>query len=190
MLTGDRFKWWQNGAPKGTSTIVSRLLDNEYWESLCPLYFPEGGYGIQKNLTVEKINEWTGGWTVHPITRLLESNGQFDPWRDATVSAVDRPGGPMASTPDHPVILMPEGVHCSDYYQRDWDSNAEVKRTVDEEIRIMRRWVRDFYEHGGEANGHPNEQTSGQTQNNGQTNGQTGGQLIGQIVGQIGDLRR
>ncbi|VUC25047.1 unnamed protein product [Clonostachys rosea] len=190
MLCNEPFKWWQNGAPEGTPTIVSRLLGNEYWESLCPLYFPEGGYGIQRKMTVERINAWTGGWAVQPAARLLESNGQFDPWRDATVSAVDRPGGPLASTPDHPVMVISGGVHCSDYYKRDWDNNPEVKRTVDEEIRIMRRWVRDFYERGGEANERPNEHMSGQTKNNGQANGQTIGQLFGQVLGQIGDLRR
>ncbi|CAM1508761.1 Fc.00g056090.m01.CDS01 [Cosmosporella sp. VM-42] len=145
LLCNEPLKYWQDGAPKHRPTIVSRLVNQEYWEAQCALFFPEGGYGIQKHRTVAHVNAYTGGWSVTNTTRLMYANGQFDPWRDATVSSVDRPGGPLRSTAELPVRIVPGGMHCSDYYKQNWDVNPEVKRIAYEEAENMKRWVDDFY---------------------------------------------
>lgn len=139
--------YWQNGAPANRPTIVSRLVNNKYWENQCKLFFPEGGYGIQKGKTVAQVNKYTGGWSVKNTKRLMYANGQFDPWRDATVSSVDRPGGPLRSTPNLPVRVIPGGMHCSDFYKQNWDVNPETKRIAYEEADNMKQWVNEFYKH-------------------------------------------
>uniref|UniRef100_A0A8H7TUJ2 Uncharacterized protein n=1 Tax=Bionectria ochroleuca TaxID=29856 RepID=A0A8H7TUJ2_BIOOC len=99
MLCNDPLKYWQTGAPKGQTTLVSRLVNVEYWESQCKSWFPEGGYGIEKGKTEADVNRYTGGWFAKNTTRLMDTNGQRDPWRDVTVSSIYRPGGPLESTP-------------------------------------------------------------------------------------------
>lgn len=125
---------------------MSRLVDNAYWESQCALFFPEGGYGIAEGLDEEDVNKWTGGWDLTNTTRLMYANGQYDPWLDATVSARRRPGGPLESTEELPVRVIPGGVHCSDFYGLNWDANAEVKAIADEEVENLKQWVAEFYE--------------------------------------------
>lgn len=140
------FGWWQVGAPEGQSTIVSRLVDVDYWESQCPLFFPEGGYGLAKNKTVDQLNARTGGWSVTNTTRLMHANGELDPWRDATLSSIYRPGGPVESTPELPIRVIPGGLHCSDFYKQNWDVNEEVKQIAYDEAAELKKWVQEFYE--------------------------------------------
>lgn len=144
-----RFGYWQDGAPKERPSIVSRLVTQAYWESQCALFFPEGGYGIAKGRTPEDVNAWTGGWSVTNTTRLMYANGQLDPWRDATVSSIFRPGGPLESTEELPVRVIPGGIHCSDLYGQNWDVNPEVKSIADAEVANMKKWVAEFYEEKG-----------------------------------------
>lgn len=151
ILTPHSFKWWQNGAPEDRPTIVSRLANVDYWEAQCALFFPEGGYGIDKNLTEAVVNKYTGGWNVTDTTRLMYANGQYDPWRDATVSSIFRPDGPLESSPELPVRVIPGGTHCSDYYSQNWEVNPEVKRIAYEEAANVKKWVDEFYEHKGHA---------------------------------------
>ncbi|KAK7209164.1 hypothetical protein V2G26_016342 [Clonostachys chloroleuca] len=146
MLCNDPLKYWQTGAPKGQPTLVSRLVNVEYWESQCKSWFPEGGYGIEKGKTEADVNRYTGGWFAKNTTRLMDTNGQRDPWRDVTVSSIYRPGGPLESTPEHPVRVVPGGVHCPDYYGQNWEANAEVKKIAYDEVENMREWVKEFYE--------------------------------------------
>ncbi|KAH7109986.1 serine-type peptidase-like protein [Dactylonectria macrodidyma] len=143
LLCNEPLMFWQDGAPKNRPTIVSRLANRHYWEKQCSLFFPDG-YGIQKGKTVEQINAYTGGWSVTNTTRLMYANGQFDPWRDATVSSVDRPDGPLRSTAELPVRVIPGGVHCSDYYKPNWDANENAKRIAYEQVENMKTWVAEF----------------------------------------------
>ncbi|KAF4126088.1 Serine carboxypeptidase S28 [Geosmithia morbida] len=145
LLCNEPFKFWQDGAPENRPSLVSRLVDVDYWEAQCALFFPEGGYGIAKGKTVEDVNSWTGGWSVENTTRLLYANGQFDPWRDATVSSKDRPGGPLESTPELPVFVLPGGTHCSDYYKKNWEVNVDARRIAYEETAIIKLWTDQFY---------------------------------------------
>lgn len=73
------------------------------------------------------------------------TNGGSDPWRDSTVSSDFRPGGPLQSTPELPVRVIPGGIHCSDLYGQNWAVNPELKALVDDEVANMREWVNEFY---------------------------------------------
>ena len=157
-LTICSFKYWQDGAPAGVPTLVSRLIDEAYWERQCALFFPpEDGftYGIGEGRDVDEVNEATGGWTrVDNTTRLLWVNGEFDPWRDATVSSVFRPGGPLESTTRAPVYVIPGGIHCSDLIAANGMVNAGVQKVINEEVAVIKGWVESFYserESGGKT---------------------------------------
>lgn len=111
MLCNEPFGYWQDGAPEGQSTLVSRYVNAEYWIRQCALYFPDGPngetYGIKKGRTEADVNAYTGGWFIDNSTRLQYTNGGFDPWREAGVSSSLRPGGELQSTKQVPVHWVP-----------------------------------------------------------------------------------
>lgn len=110
-----------------------------------------GGFGLQLGRSPADVNAATGGWSVPPdrTPRLLYANGQLDPWRPATVSASGRPGGPLNSSADVPVHLLPGGVHCSDIYAANWAVNPAAKAAADDQTAILARWVAEFYQEKG-----------------------------------------
>ncbi|KAK3935105.1 peptidase S28 [Diplogelasinospora grovesii] len=150
LLCNEPFEWWQDGAPKDRPTIVSRLVDVEYWRAQCPFFFP-GNYGIKEGESAVDVNKYTGGWSVTNTTRLMYANGGLDPWRDATVSSEFRPGGPLQSTPELPVRVIPGGIHCSDYYGQNWAVNPGLQQIVNDEVANMKQWVNEFYEEKGKT---------------------------------------
>jgi hypothetical protein len=149
MLCNEPFEWWQNGAPLTEKTLVSRHVNNDYWRKQCPLHFPEGGYGLESGKRAKDVNRWTGGWDVTNTTRAMHTNGQHDPWRDATLSSAFRPGGPVHSSKQLPVRLVKGGVHCSDMYGPNWDANEDVKRLALDAAAEMKGWVGEWYEEKG-----------------------------------------
>lgn len=154
LLCNEPFMYWQTGAPEGTPTLVSRLVDFDYMQGQCALYFPEDeGYTFGSNSRIgrspDDVNTYTGGWSVTNTTRLIWANGQFDPWRDATVSSDFRPGGPLVSTPDAPVNVIPGGIHCSDLIYSNALANAGVMAIVNDEIATIKSWVEEFYKSSG-----------------------------------------
>ncbi|KAI9927094.1 hypothetical protein MW887_003477 [Aspergillus wentii] len=149
FLCNEPFFWWQDGAPENVSTIVPRTVDAAYWQRQCSLFFPETNgykYGSAKNKTASTVNDWTDGWFLTKnTTRLIWTNGQYDPWRDSGVSSAFRPGGPLVSTPNEPVQIIPGGFHCSDLYIKDATANAGVKKVVDTEVAQIKAWVDEYY---------------------------------------------
>jgi hypothetical protein len=120
----------------------------EYNKRQCGLYFPtENGVkpAIFEGATTAKTNAQTKGWFFTDTERLIWTNGQFDPWRDSTVSSQFRPGGPLVSTEKVPVQVIPGGIHCSDLLADNGAANAGVQEVIDNEIRIIKGWVEDYY---------------------------------------------
>jgi len=151
FLCNQPFGYWQVGAPRGTPTIVSRLFNVDYVTRQCGLFFPPGPngetYGLAKGMTVDDVNAYTGGWFIDNTTRLIYINGEFDPWRDTTVSSLDRPGGPLVSTPDVPVLLIPDGVHCSDLASLKYTTGpayAGLRAVQEQELSQLQEWVSQF----------------------------------------------
>ncbi|KAL2192821.1 serine carboxypeptidase S28-domain-containing protein [Corynascus similis CBS 632.67] len=149
MLCNEPFEWWQTGAPLTKPTLVSRLVNADYWRKQCPLHFPNGGYALAEGKRAKDVNHWTGGWSVTNTTRAMHTNGQFDPWRDATLSSIYRPGGPVESTKELPVRLVKGGTHCSDLYAPNWAANEGVKKLAFEAAAEMAGWVGEWYEEKG-----------------------------------------
>ncbi|KAF2710411.1 serine-type peptidase-like protein [Pleomassaria siparia CBS 279.74] len=142
MLCNEPFGWWQTGAPAGQPSIVSRLVTAEYYEKTCGFYFPS----LQlQGKSVAKVNQYTGGWSNNQTTRLMQTNGELDTWKEVTVISDFRPGGPLRSTPEMPVRIVKGGVHCSDLYGNNWAVNEGVKAIADAEVAQMAGWVEDFY---------------------------------------------
>lgn len=140
ILCNEPLNYWQDGAPEGRPTIVSRLVTAEYWERQCALFFPptDGySYGQAEGLTVTDVNEWSQGWDITNTTRLTWTNGEFDPWRTASVSSGYRPGGALKSTAEAPVNITPQGVHCYDLILKNGVNNAGVQAVIDTEVAQM-----------------------------------------------------
>lgn len=70
---------------------------------------------------------------------------EFDPWRSASVSSEFRPGGLLQSTPQVPVYLLPNGIHCNDLNARNAQANADLKKAHQSMIQTMVKWVDEFY---------------------------------------------
>jgi hypothetical protein len=149
MTCNEPFAYWQDGAPLDTPTIVSRLVTAEYYQRQCGLYFPTvNGYtygSANRAVTPTSVNEVTQGWDLVNSTRLIWTNGEFDPWRSSGVSSAFRPGGPLPSTPQHPLQIIPGGFHCSDLILANAIFNAGVQTVVDNEVAQIVAWVDEFY---------------------------------------------
>ncbi|KAK4442205.1 peptidase S28 [Podospora aff. communis PSN243] len=159
LLCNEPFEWWQTASPSDTvSTLVSRLVTPQYWRAQCALWFPpeheedgnENGstytYSITQGKRASDVNAYTGGWLATNTTRVLHTNGELDPWREATLSARSRPGGPVTGKVDAGVSvrLVKGGMHCSDLYAQNWEANEGIKRVMEDEVEEMRRWVGEF----------------------------------------------
>ncbi|GJN73935.1 hypothetical protein Purlil1_7177 [Purpureocillium lilacinum] len=151
-LCNEPFEWWQTWAPEATTGLIPKLYDREYSRRQCALYFPPVGdhtYGLARGRTVEQVNAKTGGWDHVNTTRLMWVNGELDPWRPATVSAELRPGGPLASTDEAPVFLLPKAAHCNDAIVKNGEANPEVGKMMQQEVAYVKRWVDEFYKEKG-----------------------------------------
>ncbi|KAJ5235467.1 uncharacterized protein N7469_004635 [Penicillium citrinum] len=149
FLCNEPFSYWQDAAPSGVQTLVSRTVNAEYWQRQCPLFFPEVNghtYGSARGKTAAQVNSWTKGWDLTNTTRLIWTNGQFDPWRDSGVSSIYRPGGPLQSTSSAPINVIPGGFHCSDLLLRNGAANKGVQDIIDAEVAQIKTWVQEFYD--------------------------------------------
>ena len=149
MTCNEPFAYWQTGAPLGRASIVSRLVTAEYFQRQCDLFFPEVNgftYGsTNPEVNPQSVNARTKGWELTNTTRLIWANGEFDPWRTSGVSSQFRPGGPLPSTEQHPLNIIPGGFHCSDLLLENAKVNAGVQQVVDNEVAQIVSWVKEFY---------------------------------------------
>jgi hypothetical protein len=157
MTCNEPFGYWQDGAPQDRPSIVSRLSTQEYWERQCRLFFPpEDGvaYGLSAGRTFDALNDFTGGWNINGTQRLLFVNGQYDPWRDAGVSSAFRPSGPLQSTTELPVLVVPGGFHCTDLSSKNGAFNPGVQKTIDAGVKQIVDWVGEYYSGHGSGTLH------------------------------------
>lgn len=155
MLCNQPFSYWQDGAPAGTTTIVSRLVTASYWQRQCELFFPpvDGHtYGSSPSHVPQEstttTNLYTTGW-FEPLkatsnTRLLWVNGEHDPWRTSGVASQFRPGGPWQGSANAPALLIPDGFHCSDLRLYNAQANPGVQAVVNQAVAQMVKWVGEY----------------------------------------------
>lgn len=70
---------------------------------------------------------------------------ELDQWGTRGVSSKFRPGGPLKSTEEVPVFVIPGGHHCSDSFLSE-GVNPGVKAVQEAEIAYVKKWVAAFYE--------------------------------------------
>jgi len=90
------------------------------------------------------VNAYTQGWEFTNSTRLWWTNGQYDPWRDVTMSSDFRPDGKLHSTNAHPLKVIPGAYHCSDLITMNGVVNAGVQAVQDAEVAQIVKWVKQF----------------------------------------------
>ncbi|KAI0106598.1 peptidase S28 [Hypoxylon sp. NC0597] len=151
MQCNDPFFYYQTGAPANRPTISSRLVNTDYYQRQCELFFPREvyyTYGSALGRTADTINALTKGWNLPKYldksSRLLFVNGELDPWRSASVASEFRPRGPWVSTPDVPSIIIPGARHCNDL--RVWKAaDPDVKKAQEFILAQMKKWTDEFY---------------------------------------------
>jgi hypothetical protein len=149
MLCNEPFAYWQDGAPQNRPSIVSRLINANYWQRQCSLFFPPvNGFTYGSNISpdnnVHQVNKYTQGWRLEDTERLIWTNGEFDPWRTSGVSSEFRPGGPLESTEEHPLQVIPGGFHCSDLRLKNGEVNEGVQNVIDNEVKQIVEWVGEW----------------------------------------------
>jgi hypothetical protein len=87
-----------------------------------------------------------GGWNITNTSRLIYVNGEYDPWREISVSAKGRPGGPLQSTEQVPVEVVPGGGHVTDLSTKNGKVNAGVKEVQDRVLKQLVDWVKEWPE--------------------------------------------
>jgi hypothetical protein len=144
LLCNEPFGWYQVGPPvsDGTNIVSVQLQPEEYYRR-CNLSFPvTNGFetGSATGWTEDHLNQWTQGWDA-PYERVIFVNGQFDPWRSATVSSDYRPGGQVNST-EIPVFIVENGVHTPELFVD--TTNPYTWPVVQSSIAQMGAWLKEY----------------------------------------------
>ncbi|KAG0175495.1 hypothetical protein DFQ28_000083 [Apophysomyces sp. BC1034] len=111
--TCTEYAYWQVSPPKGHPSIVSRKLDQNYYQRMCPLFFGAGNVPAQPRW--KEINEEYGGWNVK-LTKAIFIDGEWDPWRTLSVQSPNAPDRSTWHEKDVHYVILPKSVHCWDVY--------------------------------------------------------------------------
>jgi hypothetical protein len=60
------------------------------------------------------------------------------------VSSEFRPGGPLESTEQLPILIVPGGFHVSDMVTENGKVNAGVQAVQDQEVKQLADWVSEW----------------------------------------------
>ncbi|KAJ3558317.1 hypothetical protein NM688_g1004 [Phlebia brevispora] len=125
--------FFQEGAPVGHPTLVTRLVQPPYDERQCAWMFP----GIDPVPRTDQTNALYQGWNGHS-TNLFFANGHRDPWREATVSA---DGHNEASTSTQPIAIS-DGFHCSDLITDNGAVDSTVLAVQQQGLAAISKWMK------------------------------------------------
>lgn len=129
--------FFQDGPPKGTSSIVTRLVQPEYDQRQCRLLFPEA-FKSTPTPDTRRINQLYQGWDVK-VNRLFFANGLRDPWRDATVSA----DGLQTASTHLQTIGVDDGFHCSNLFAKN-AVDPSVAAVQKQALIYMKKWLAEW----------------------------------------------
>ncbi|KAI5118441.1 hypothetical protein M0805_000575 [Coniferiporia weirii] len=130
--------FFQDGAPTGTPTVASRLIQPIYDERQCTYWFPEK-FSKPTAPSVDALNEAYGGWD-QTVDRLFFANGQRDPWRDATVSSDFHTRQSTSAQP----IAVGNGYHCSDLITSAGVVDSTILAVQQEALSYMKTWLKTW----------------------------------------------
>lgn len=153
LQCNDHIMGYTTGAPTGTvsTPLVSRFLTYDYFQRWCAIVHSPGHSGEPEHTAsghrnADALNRYTGGWSPTDARRIIYSAGEMDVWREMSVSARLRPGGPLQSNPELDVVvhLLKTGWHHSEMYTRNAELNDEVRHVRDQEVDQICSWVQQW----------------------------------------------
>ncbi|KAG8914931.1 hypothetical protein FRC00_009536 [Tulasnella sp. 408] len=140
----NEFGWWQVGDPGNRSSIVSSFLTEEWNLRQCNYMFrndDETPGNFRPDVSKTNLNHG-GGWNLEAYN-LFVVNGEFDPWRWASLSSKWAP--PFRNTRYQHAEIIKDGVHCWDWNLDQAKFNPDIKRVVDLGISMVKGWVEEWY---------------------------------------------
>ena len=84
-------------------------------------------------------------WQFTGKQRLIHINGEFDPWRSASVASEFRPGGPYKGTPKTPSTIIKGSRHCNDLSKKNGLYNSDIAASQKNTVETIGRWTKEFY---------------------------------------------
>ncbi|KAI0029920.1 peptidase S28 [Vararia minispora EC-137] len=128
--------WFQDTAPDGHPTLVSRLLHPSNQElRQCQLMFPEAFPSAPPLAPIRTTNTRYSGWDLD-VQNIFFANGQRDPWRDATVSADGIAPAHISAT--H--IGVHDGVHVVDLVTAN-NIDPTVRAVQEQGLALVKGWL-------------------------------------------------
>ncbi|KAG8905343.1 hypothetical protein FRC01_008391 [Tulasnella sp. 417] len=137
--------FFQVGDPGNSSSIVSSQITTDYAQRQCSYYFPlaDGTHSTYNfSQPVDALNSQFKGWNVLG-NNLFAVNGEFDPWRSASVSSTWAPS--FVDTPTQEITVIPNAHHCWDYYLMNTQVDENVKATQNKGLIQIHDWLQNWY---------------------------------------------
>ncbi|KYK59915.1 hypothetical protein DCS_01049 [Drechmeria coniospora] len=115
--------------------IVSLCMNHQNSDSIESGLKPKlARYGEENNYNIMTPNG--------QAQRIMFVNGEHDPYLGTTVSAKNRPGGPLVSTPNVPVWIIKNGTNCNDVVViGNKEANPAFATVITEMVAKMKAWV-------------------------------------------------
>ncbi|EPQ32464.1 uncharacterized protein PFL1_00659 [Pseudozyma flocculosa PF-1] len=137
--------WTKEGRPIASGPkLISTLVDYDFAHDICVRGFPKGEVNeVPPRPRVDEVNE-LGGFDIQ-MDRLAFVDGQFDPWRPATLHSEEfNYGGARPDTVLRPFQLIPHcWHHCDENGVRDPAKTAKrVQKIHDAQIGYVREWLK------------------------------------------------
>lgn len=133
-------KYFVSSGPK----LVSSLLDYDYAHEICEKGFPAGEhYTMPARPDIDEVNR-LGNFHLS-VDRLAFVDGQYDPWRPATVHSEEYAyGGARADTIQRPFKLIPDcWHHCDENGVKDEKKTPERVRLIHEQqVEFVKEWLK------------------------------------------------
>ncbi|KAL9531501.1 Serine protease [Sphaerulina musiva] len=153
LLCNDMMGGFVTGTPPSAPfSIVSRFLTYDYFSTRCSIVNsttsssstsspPSSGHP-----TAFSFNNYTGGWFPTHARRIIYTAGEMDVWREMSVSAKLRPGGPLESDVERDIVvyLVRKGWHHSELYTRNTELDEDVRWVRDREVERICAWVKQW----------------------------------------------
>lgn len=134
-------KYFVSSGPK----IVSTLLDYAYAHEICEKGFPAGQHHtMPERPNIDEVNR-LGNFHL-AVDRLAFVDGQYDPWRPATVHSEEFAyGGNRADTVERPFKLIPDcWHHCDENGVKDERKTPERVRLIHEQqVEFVKAWLKE-----------------------------------------------
>ncbi|SNX81606.1 uncharacterized protein MEPE_00311 [Melanopsichium pennsylvanicum] len=140
LVTPDgKSKYFVPSGPK----LVSTLLDYDYAHEICSKGFAPGEhYVMPERPDIDQVNR-LGNFELG-MDRLAFVDGQYDPWRPATVHSEEwAKGGARTDTITRPFKLIPDcWHHCDENGIKDNKKTPErVRRIHQQQVEFVKAWL-------------------------------------------------